>query len=335
MTGYERTIKFIKNEAVDRPPLHPILMQFAARYAHIDYSDFCLKPESKTRANIVCADDFGLDWVTVLSDPNVEAEAFGMEINYPKNSLPVPKHGPLLKSFEESASVKLPDYEKCSRMKGRVREIEIYNEEVKGNYFIVGWVEGPMAVHTMLRGLSNACLDLFDYEEEIPPLFELYVENAKNFITKQVEAGADCIGVGDAAASQIGPEFYKKFVFEGEREIARHIRSLGCVAKLHICGNTHAILPYMIEAGYDIVDVDHAAGSMAPFAPLLHPNQVLCGSCDPVNVVLNGTKEEIEAAIKLDYKETNGKAITSAGCEIPPETTIENFRHFCEVGKSL
>jgi len=35
-----------------------------------------------------CADDFGLDWVTVLFDPYAEAEAFGLQVDYPDDSLP-------------------------------------------------------------------------------------------------------------------------------------------------------------------------------------------------------------------------------------------------------
>lgn len=335
MTGYERTMAFLAGEAVDHPPLHPIIMRFAARYAQVHYRDFCLKHESKCSAMIRCAENFDLDWVTVMSDPNAEAEAFGMEIEYPLDDLPRPKHGPMLPQFEDSRDITLPQYERCTRMQERVREVAYYNETVKGKYFIVGWVEGPMAVHTMLRGLTNACYDLYDYEDQLVPLFDIYVENAKQFITRQIEAGADCIGVGDAAASQIGPEFYRKYVLPGEKEIARHIHNLGAIAKLHICGNTHAMLPDMIGAGYDIIDVDHLVGSMEPFAHLLGPHQVFSGSCDPVNIVLNGTEQDIAEALKASYREALGRVITSAGCEIPGETTDESFSWFCKAGKRL
>lgn len=330
MNGYERTVAFIRGEAVDRPPLHPIVMRFAAQYAQVPYRDFCLDHTAKCHAMIKCADDFGLDWVTVMSDPNAEAEAFGMEIEYPYNALPHPKSGPLLQSFDGAAELRLPDMGRCHRMMERVREIELFRRKVGGKYFITGWVEGPMAVYTMLRGLTDACFDLYDHEEELVPLFDLFVQNAKQFITRQVEAGADCIGVGDAAASQIGPDFYRRLILPGEIEIADHIHDLGCLAKLHICGNTAAIQPDMIGAGYDIVDVDHLVGSMAPFAPLLKPRQVFSGSCDPVNVVLRGTRKEIQTAIKTCYEEANGRVITSAGCEIPGETSLENFAWFCE-----
>ena len=335
MTGTERTFGFIRGEEVDRPPLHPIIMRFAAAYANVHYRDFCLHHEVKCEAMIRCARDFDLDWVTVMSDPNAEAEAFGLEIDYPLDNLPKMAKGQEHVDFDTLKALPLPDIDNCRRMLERVNEVAYYRKHVGGRYFIVGWVEGPMAVLTMLRGLTDACYDLYDHEDELASVFALFVENAKRFITRQVEAGADCIGVGDAAASQIGPEFYRRFILPGEQEIASHIKSLGTLAKLHICGNTHEILPDMIGAGYDIVDVDHLAGSMAPFAPLLKSGQVLSGSSDPVRVVLEGNFEEIDRSVLECYRQGKGRVITSAGCEIPGETSLGNFSRYCEAARAL
>ena len=37
----------------------------------------------------LCARDFGIDWVTVMSDPWTEASAFGIDVEYPVNDLPL------------------------------------------------------------------------------------------------------------------------------------------------------------------------------------------------------------------------------------------------------
>ena len=95
MTGLERTMRFIQGEAVDRPPFHPIIMRWAAKYANVRYRDFCTIPSAKTGAMIRCANEFPIDWVTVMSDPWAEASAFGVEVFYPEDSLPVDKGGHL------------------------------------------------------------------------------------------------------------------------------------------------------------------------------------------------------------------------------------------------
>ncbi|TAL61805.1 MAG: hypothetical protein EPN88_14340, partial [Bacteroidetes bacterium] len=73
MTSLERTLAFLKGDQVDRPPFHPFIMRWAAKYAGIKYRDFCLDPFSKCKAMILCAKDFDIDWVVATSDPWVEA----------------------------------------------------------------------------------------------------------------------------------------------------------------------------------------------------------------------------------------------------------------------
>ena len=74
--------------SVDRPPFHPILMRLAAKYAGVRYKDFCLDYKTKCEANMLCSNDFGYDWVNVMSDPYSEASAYGTKLTYPENNLP-------------------------------------------------------------------------------------------------------------------------------------------------------------------------------------------------------------------------------------------------------
>ena len=143
-----------------------------------------------------------------------------------------------------------------------------------------------------------------------------------------MEAGAHCIGIGDAFCSQIGPRLYRNLAFEGEQQLVAHIHDLGAKAKLHICGNTTLILPDMIKTGADIVDVDHLVPSMAECSSLLGPHQVFSGKTDPVNVIQNGAAEQIAASVRNSSEQASGRVIVSAGCEVPPDTTIANMRAF-------
>ena len=325
MNSLERTQSFIKNQPVDRPPFHPIIMRFAAKYAGANYRDFCLDYKTKCAAMIRCARDFSLDWVTVMSDPYAEAEALGLTIEYPQNNLPIAKKPLNLDKLEKIRPVKVKDYQ---RLSNRIRAIEEYQHLVGTEYFIVGWVEGPMAEYAYLRGLSDACTDLITHPERVDSLSDIIVENATRFITAQIAAGAHCIGIGDSACSLIGPNLYRQFFFDRHRILVEHIHSLGALAKLHICGDTTGLLPYLIETGADIVDVDHLVASMEDHIPLLHRSQVLCGNSDPVSIIQNGNRETIAASVRECFKQARGRGIVSAGCEITPETTIDNFSYY-------
>lgn len=324
ISSLDRTLNFIVNVSADRAPFHPIVMRFAAKHAGIRYRDFCLDYAKKAEGMIKCAADFDLDWVTVMSDPYAEAEAFGLAVEYPEDNLPK-NVGSLIHDISDVNKLTLPEWDDSRRMKNRVSEIAEFDRLVGGKYFIVGWAEGPLAEYADLRGLGDACMDLYDYEREVNLALDVIIENAMQLIKAQVEAGAHCIGIGDAACSQIGPTLYRQYVQGREKELVSFTHSLGALVKLHICGNTTAILPDMISTGADIIDVDHLVADMSGFVPLLGEHQVLSGNSDPVEVIMRGTPDTISASVESCRTQCKGRVITSAGCEIPMETSLENF----------
>jgi uroporphyrinogen decarboxylase len=265
-----------------------------------------------------------------MSDPYAEAEAFGLSVEYPDNAMPHETAPLIVNPATDIDKLTVPKLGDCHRMSGRVEQIRHFTRLCGDRFFIVGWVEGPVAEYADLRGLSNTCLDLFDVSGKVHQAMEIIMENAMNFITAQVKAGAHCIGIGDAACSQIGPDLYAEFSFERERKLVEHIHSLGALAKLHICGDTTSIMPKMIETRADIIDVDHLATDMANFAMLLKPGQVLCGNADPVSVIANSSPENIKEIVRSIHEQTGGHTIVSAGCEIVPDTPMANLRAFRE-----
>ena len=74
---------------------------------------------------------------------------------------------------------------------------------------------------------------------------------------------------------------------------------------------------------------------MTPFVHLLGEKQVLCGNSDPVEVVYRGNKEIMKKSILSCQKQFGKLGITSAGCEIPPNTSIENFKTYCELAHEI
>ena len=111
---------------------------------------------------------------------------------------------------------------------------------------------------------------------------------------------------------------------------ANNFHRRGAIAKLHICGNTTAIIPLMIATGADIIDIDHGVRDMSPFVRLLAPHQFFCGNLDPVTVLQNGSRTDIAAAVRTVLAQAPGRLILSGGCEITPDTPLENLTVFHE-----
>ena len=334
MNSLQRTQDFINELTVDRPPFHPILMRFAAKYTGLKYKDFCLNYKDKCETNIKCATDFSYDWVNVMSDPYAEASAYGTKLFYPENNLPQVTEYIIkeISNIDNLSVIKVKDH---IRLKARVDEIREFNRLVGKTQFICGWVEGPLAAYCDIRDLSAACMDMYEHPEKVKLALNIMTESAVGFITAQVKAGAHCIGIGDAVCSLISPELYQEFIFPLEKALIDHTHSLNARVKLHICGNTTAILPYMIKTGADIVDIDHLVSSMSNFIDLFSRKQVPSGNSDPVSIIRDGTKETIVESVIQCFKATNGRGIVSAGCEIPPDTTIENFMAYRDAAHRL
>ena len=334
MNSLSRTIDFIEGKKTDRVPFHPIMMRFAAAYAGVRYRDFCLSARHKCSANIRCATDFQSDWVNTMSDAYAEAEAFGTVLSYPENDLPkVEKYA--IGEIADIDCLTVRDTSDHSRMKERVTEIAEYRQTISGSFFICGWVEGPLAEYCDIRDINLALTDLYEYPDKVHQALDIITESAAGFITRQVKAGAHCIGIGDSVCSLVSPELYREFCFSREKALVDHIHSCGAYAKIHICGNISAIINDVIRTGTDIIDIDHRTGSVAEASVLLSERQVFSGKSDPVSVIQDGDEKMIRESTYSFFEEAGRRAIVSAGCEITPGTGIENMKHFSAIAGEL
>jgi MtaA/CmuA family methyltransferase len=177
-------------------------------------------------------------------------------------------------------------------------------------------------------------LDLMDDPGFVADLLDFATELALDFARAQIRAGADVIGMGDAAASLCGPRFYEELVLPREQRIIQAVHDGGALARLHICGDTNAILAPMGTTGADIIDLDHMVRLDAARRELGEA-PVIAGNFDPVGVLLQGSPEQVEAACRRCHEAFGPRFIVNAGCEVPPDTPLANVEAMFEYGRSL
>ena len=81
--------------------------------------------------------------------------------------------------------------------------------------------------------------------------------------------------------SLVGPDIYEHHVFPYEYRLASAIYDMGALVRLHICGNTTALLKRMGEVGAQIIDLDYPS-SIDQARRVIPGEQVLLGNIDPV-----------------------------------------------------
>ena len=117
--------------------------------------------------------------------------------------------------------LEVPDPLGGGRMHDRVQAAALLRERVGGQKLIEGWIEGPCAEAADLRGINRLMTDFYDDPAFVRDLFDFVVAMGLEFARAQVEAGVDLIGVGDAAASLVGPQIYEEFVRPYEQKAGR------------------------------------------------------------------------------------------------------------------
>jgi MtaA/CmuA family methyltransferase len=328
MNSYERYFAVIKNQKVDFLPRIPILMQFAAEHIGENYETFASDYRVLVRANLECAQQFGMDQVSAISDPYRETHGFGGEVVFHKDGPPSCPHPPLLDTKDFSA-LKQPEPLKDERMLDRVKAIVAFKQETAANYSVMGWIEGPAAEAADLRGVNNFLIDLIDDENYSCELMDLCTKVGIDFALAQIHAGADTIGIGDAVASQLSPKIYNRLVQPREKQMVDAIHQAGGLVRLHICGNITHLLPGIAQLGVDILDVDHMV-DMALVRKAVGKKVALAGNLDPVGAVMESSPEKIRESVRKVYQQVGDPYMVAAGCEVPARTPAENLKALCE-----
>lgn len=334
MTSRQRVFAHLAGQPVDRLPLMPITMMFACDQIGARYRDYCTDYRVLCQAQMRTAEKFGFDYVNTMSDPAREAADCGAEVEYFDNQ-PVAfiEDRALLGDKTKLAHLKIPDPLGGGRMTNALKALAFYKERGGRDLIIEGWIEGPLAEAADLRGINTIMVDFFDDPGFVRDLFEFVVEMELRFAREQIKAGADLIGIGDAAASLVGPQIYQEFVWPYEKKLVDGVRALGGRTRMHICGNTRKHLAGMGRLGCEIVDLD----SLSPLAEgrtAMGPTQVLLGNVNPVTVLRNGTPDGVTAALVQCHRDAGPRYIVGAGCEVPRDTPEANLRALYEYAKA-
>ena len=316
----------LDGQPVDHLPAMPITMMFAADLVGAKYYDYATQCGVQAEGQMRVAEQFGVDYVSVISDPCVEAADLGAAIKFfPDQPPAIDEANALLKDKAALARLQAPDPHGGGRMTNRIEAVRVMKERAGADKLVEGWVEGPCAEAADLRGLNRLMFDFYDDPEFVRQLMDFVVEMELGFAQAQIEAGADLVGIGDAAASLLSPRFYHDLVCPNQKKMADGIHARGARVRLHICGDTRHILDGMGRVGADIVDLD----SLAPLDEgrrKMGRQQVLLGNIDPVRVLRAGTPESVYEAVADCHRQAGPRYIVGAGCEVVRDTPGENLQ---------
>ena len=335
MNGRERVLALIEGKPVDRLPLMPITMMFAADQVGRKYGEYVTDHRVLVDGQMRTADRFDIDLVSTISDPAREAGDLGASVRFFDDQPPAfVEDDSLLIDKSVLSRLKVPDPASGKRMLDRIQGVALLKQKTAGERIVEGWIEGPCALAANLRGINRLMTDFSDDPEFVNELLAFVTDVAIAFARSQHEAGAELMGVGDAPASLVGRRIFEQTLVPFHRRLVEALRSMGLIPRSHICGNTTKICAARASLGYDIIDVDSPV-SLEHARKEMGPQTIILGNIPTVAVMERGTADDVRTAAEQCHQACGDRHIISAGCEVPRQTPLANMEALTEFAHSL
>lgn len=274
---------------------------------------------------------FGFECAVAPFDLGIEAEALGCELNFyddgSKRILYPTVKTKILKLGDE---LEIPEnLTQSGRVPILKEAIALLKEDVGDDVAIGTYVLGPYTLAGQVMDLNDLLKNSFKKPEEVDKILKS-LSIAITIIAKELkEAGADYITIREmgAPADIISPRMFGSMVLGPLKETIANIKR---PTILHICGNTNPIVEQMAEAGANAISLDQK-NEVRGTRDKLGTDVVILGNVDPYNVLVKGTVNDVESAVK-DVIEAGVNGVVP-GCDIWPEVPKENMQTLVESTK--
>jgi uroporphyrinogen decarboxylase len=206
---------------------------------------------------------------------------------------------------------------------------------------------------TFLRRLDNFLMDLSAEPEKVEALLDALMERHLAGLARACAAVgdvADVLRFGDDLGTNGGPfmspAMYRRTFKPRHAMLCDYVhRHSRMKTFLHSCGSIHALLPDLIEAGYDVINpVQTSCRDMEPERLKREFGKDVCfwgGGCDTRSVLPRGTPAEVKEHVKrrCDILAPGGgfvfNTVHNILPEVPPENVVALFEAIAEWGGTL
>jgi len=321
-----------------RVPVFAMSEEFDVRwYGRGTYQEITSDASKLAACWIAAIREFDYDWAWLQIDDCIEFEPLGVGVRGEGNILPATCDY-LPATRETLRSLRRPDPRRDGRMPVLLDAISMIREELGDSVCVCGRVAAPFSSTALLYGIEETMMLIITDPDLIHETNEFFVEMQAEFGRAQYEAGAHALWVGDcnAMSNLISLKHYTEFAFEPCRKLVRALRDIGVITMLH---NSEIRIPYIekeAELGVDVVSIG-PEGHLAAAKRALSGKVALMGNLDPVNVLQNGTPEQVaeETRRLMEVGRPGGAYIFDTGEMVPRETPEENMRAMMRVAKEL
>lgn len=310
----------------------PVLSFPAVQKMDANVAQLVSNAELQARAMEIIAKDTDTLAAFSLMDLSVEAEAFGAQVRFFDDEVPVIV-GQLIGDENEADALKIPSLD-AGRARVCVEGVRLAKERIQDKPVIAGMV-GPFSLAGRLMDVTEIMYICYDE----PEIVHTVVEKATTYLIRygqaMKDAGADAIMIAEPLAGILSPDMAGEFSVPYVKRIIDVLQDEQFAVVYHNCGNS---VPNMLNEIFSQGAAAYHFGNAVDMEKIMEnaPSDVLCmGNIDPATQFAHGTPETMRIATK-DLVSRCGRYrnfVPSSGCDIPAHAKWDNIQAFFDALK--
>ncbi len=330
MSRADRFLKACRREAVDRTPVWLMRQagRYLAEYREIRKShgllEICKTPELAVEVTLQPVRKLGFDAAILFSDLLVPLEPLGIPFSFAAGE------GPRIETPIQSRSDvdRLRPVEPRESLGFTLDAIRLLRREL--DVPLIGFAGAPFTLASYAieggpsRSFEKTKALMYEDPETWHRLLSTLATVVRDYLTAQVEAGAQAVQLFDSWVGALSPEDYRQLVLPHSRSILEPLGKLG-VPRIHFGTGTSGILRELREAGGDVIGLDWRIDLDRGWAEL-GEDVAVQGNLDPL--ALFAPKDVLLDRVDGVLRQATGRPghIFNLGHGILPGTPVENVQ---------
>jgi uroporphyrinogen decarboxylase len=270
------------------------------------------------------------DAAFVMMDLSVEAGALGLPVRFPLTESATVEWHPV-KTVSDLNQYKVVDPMYDGRVWMFQETIRLLTRNVR--LPLGAYVSGPFTLAGLMMGANAIAMATVDIPEVVHATVNFCEQVVIAYAKSLQAAGANMICILDPTAMMLSPRAYWEFAGKSIQNVVRHLDTRTI---LHICGNTEHLASHMSNTGVHALSLDSLV-NLPKIAEMVDKDMVLIGNVNPVSTMLQGDCQKVrrDTLALMESMRKYDNFIVSTGCDLPPETPLENILEFVETAKAF
>ena len=333
----DRFLRACRRQPVDRTPVW--FMRQAGRYmaeyravrAKRTLLEICSQPDLAAEVTLQPVRALGVDAAILFADILLPLAPMGIQLEFAAGEGPV-IHNPIRTPIDVAALRPVDPRETLGHV---LETVCLVRRELGGKTPLIGFGGAPFTLASYLieggssRNYVKAKSLMYGDPQTWHALLGKLARVVADYLTAQVEAGAQAVQLFDSWAGALSPDDYRDYVLPHSQLILRAVSATG-VPVIHFGTDTATLLPLMKAAGGDVIGLDWRT-------PLdwgwdqVGADSAVQGNLDPV--ALFAPRPELKRRVRTILEQAAGRPghIFNLGHGILPETPVDNVKAVVEM----